>query len=146
VTYILTLLAKLKNASIEEQERQKKALLELVAGESQLRSKRELIEKFIQENLPLIEDSDLIPDVFEEFWDIERRSALEQMCIDENLKRDQVEGVIGNYLFTEKAPLRDNIISLLQNRPALSDRATTAERVTAKIVNFVETFISGVIR
>lgn len=146
VTYILKLFAKLKNATVEEQERQKNALLELVAGESQLRSKKELIEKFIQQNLPLIEDTDMIPEAFEEFWDEERKAALDSLCVDEYLNRSGIEQVIGNYLFTEKAPLRENIISLLQKRPSLSERASTAERVTLKIKNFVETFINGINR
>lgn len=146
VTYILKLLAKLKNASLEEQERQKKALIELIAGDSKLRSKRELIEKFIQQNLPLIDDVENIPDAFDEFWDIERREALTAMCNEEKLKQNNVQKVIGQYLFTEKTPLRDEIIALMEVRPALKERATTAERVTTKILDFVETFINGINR
>src|SRR5690606_17777583 len=61
VTYILKLLAKLKDAKPEEKESQEKSLVELVAGNAKLRSKRELIEKFIRENMPAISDPDEIP-------------------------------------------------------------------------------------
>lgn len=51
--------------------------------------------------------------------------------------------VIGNYLFTNKTPLRDEIIATMQQRPSLKESASTTERITNKIINFVETFISG---
>ncbi|MBO6532211.1 MAG: type I restriction endonuclease subunit R [Muricauda sp.] len=144
VAYILKLLAKLKDAAPEEQEKQKKALIEIVAGDAQLRSKRELIEKFIQENLPHISDSDDIPDEFESYWNEERKEAMNQLSKEENLDKKQLQEVIGKYIFTEKKPLRDDVIGLMNERPALKERATVAERVTQKIITFVETFISGI--
>ncbi|MDN6310343.1 MAG: type I restriction endonuclease subunit R [Psychroflexus sp.] len=146
VAYILKLLAKLKNADAEEQERQKKAILELMSGDTQMRSKRELIERFIQENLPQIDDSDDIPDEFANYWSKERVAAIENLSKEENLDAEKLQEVIGNYLFTEKKPLRDEIIGMLKERPSLKDRKTIAERVTEKIVGFVETFISGITR
>jgi type I restriction enzyme R subunit len=68
VTYIIKLLARLKQAKTTEAQKQKKAIMDLLGGEVTLRSKRELIEKFIQENLPKIDDADNIPDEFERFW------------------------------------------------------------------------------
>ena len=65
VVYILKLLANLKDNP--DKERRHAEIVKLIAGETQLRSKRELIEKFIRENLPAIEDSDAIPDAFERF-------------------------------------------------------------------------------
>ena len=146
VTYILKLLAKLKDADAEEQDRQKKAILELLAGDAQMRSKRELIERFIQENLPHIEDSDNVPDEFANYWSIERLSAIENLSNEENLNSEKLQEVIGNYLFTEKKPLRDEIIGMLNEKPSLKERKTIAERVTEKIIGFVETFISGITR
>ncbi|MDN6342073.1 MAG: type I restriction endonuclease subunit R [Lactococcus lactis] len=146
VAYILKLLAKLKNADAEEQERQKKAILELMSGDTQMRSKRELIERFIQENLPQIDDSDDIPDEFANYWSKERVAAIENLSKEENLDAEKLQEVIGNYLFTEKKPLRDEIIGMLKERPSLKYRKTIAERVTEKIVGFVDTFISGITR
>lgn len=146
VTYILKLLTKLKDADAEEQDRQKKAILELLAGDAQMRSKRELIERFIQENLPHIEDSDNVPDEFANYWSIERLAAIENLSNEENLNSEKLQEVIGNYLFTEKKPLRDEIIGMLNEKPSLKERKTIAERVTEKIIGFVETFISGITR
>ena len=146
VAYILKLLAKLKDATEEEQEQQKKAILEMMTGDAQMRSKRELIERFIQENIPVIEDSDNIPEEFENYWSKERLLALEKLSKEENLDSEKLQAVIGNYLFTEKKPLRDEIIGMLNKRPSLKERKTVAERVTEKILGFVETFINGITR
>ncbi|MBE9468335.1 MAG: type I restriction endonuclease subunit R [Bacteroidetes bacterium] len=146
VAYILKLLAKLKDASEEEHENQKKAIIELMAGDARMRSKRELIERFIQENLPEIDDSDNIPEEFENYWNQERLLAIAKLSKEENLDSEKLQEVIGNYLFTEKKPLRDEIIGMLNKRPSLKERKTIAERVTAKILGFVETFINGIAR
>ena len=146
VAYILKLLAKLKDSTEDEQEKQKKAILEIMSGDAQMRSKRELIERFIQENLPHIDDSDNIPEEFENYWSKERLLAVEKLSKDENLDAEKLQEVIGNYLFTEKQPLRDEIIGMMNKRPSLKERKTVAERVTIKILGFVETFINGITR
>ena len=146
VAYILKLLAKLKDAPEEEQQKQKQSILEIMTGDAKMRSKRELIERFILENLPLIEDSDDIQDEFESYWSKERLLAIEKLSQEENLDAEKLQEVIGNYMFTEKKPLRDDIIGMMNNRPSLRERKTVAERVTSKIIGFVETFINGVSR
>uniref|UniRef100_UPI0032177523 type I restriction endonuclease subunit R n=1 Tax=uncultured Draconibacterium sp. TaxID=1573823 RepID=UPI0032177523 len=144
VAYILKLLAKLKDATPEEQEKQRKSILDTIAGDTQLRSKRELIEKFIQHNLPNIEDSDDIPDEFHTFWNKERDNAIVTLSQEENLDSEKLEKMIGNYLFTEKLPLRDEVIGVMKTRPSLKERKVKAERVTNKVLHFVDTFISGI--
>ncbi|MCE7058126.1 type I restriction endonuclease subunit R [Algoriphagus sp. AGSA1] len=144
VSYILKLLANLKDAAPEDQEKQKKAIVELIVGESQLRSKRELIEKFINQTLPVIEDSEDIPEEFLNFWTKERIEALKKLSAEEGLDTDKLEQVIGDFIYTEKEPLRDDIIGMLNSRPGLKERKTIAERVKSKIMDFVETFINGV--
>ncbi len=144
VSYILKLLAKLKDAAPEDREKQQKAIVDLMVGESQLRSKKELIEKFIRENLPTIADSEDIPDEFASFWNTERVEALKTLSEEEALDSSKLEHMIGNFLYTEKEPLRDEIIDLMKSRPGLKERKSTAERVKNKIIGFVETFISGI--
>lgn len=78
------------------------------------------------------------------FWNVERGRALEKLSEKENLSAEKLEKVIGDYLFTEKKPLRDEVISMMKTRPALKDRAPASERITTKILYFVETFISGI--
>jgi len=144
VAYILKLLAKLKDSTEEEKDKQRKTILEIIAGDTQLRSKRELIEKFIQENLPLIEDSDDIPDKFYDFLNDERLLAIESLSKEENIDSEKLQKLIGDYLFTEKTPLRDDVIEALNQRPILKERGKTAERIIAKIMDFVDAFINGI--
>ncbi|MPQ46993.1 HsdR family type I site-specific deoxyribonuclease [Marinifilum sp. N1E240] len=144
VAYILRLLADLKDKKPEEQEKEKQRIVDIIAGDTQLRSKKELIERFILENLPHIEDADDISDEFEVYVNKERIKAIKAMSEEENLDSNKLERLIGDYLFTEKQPLRDDVISMMNNRPALKERRSTAERITSKIVKFVETFISGI--
>ncbi|NDK56821.1 type I restriction endonuclease subunit R [Pontibacter fetidus] len=143
VAYILKLLAKLNTASEEDKERQKKAILDTLTGEATLRSKRELIRKFIEENLPRIEDIDDIPEQFENFWAREQMAAFEKMSKEEQLDPVKLQAVLGNYLFTERTPLRDEVLGMLPAKPKLLERKPIAERITAKMLSFVETFISG---
>lgn len=143
VTYILKLLARLKDSTKEEQEKQKKVILDVIAGENHLRSKRQLIEKFIHENIPNIEDSNDIADEFYVFWDDERKKALEVLTKEEDLDFDKIQKLIGNYLYTEKEPLRDNLIESMNYRPVLKERRIIAERISSKIRKYLETFIEG---
>ena len=76
----------------------------------------------------------------------ERLLAIEKLSENEDLDSEKLQEVIGNYLFTEKKPLRDEIIGMLNKRPSLKERKTVAERVTEKILRFVETFINGITR
>jgi type I restriction enzyme R subunit len=146
VAYILKLLAKLKDAPPEDKEKQEKIIYDLIAGETQLRSKRELIERFINQHLPHIEDPGDIPDEFANFIGKEKLIAIKELSEQEDLNPDKLEKVIGNYLFTEKMPLRDEIVAIMNQRPSLKERKTKSERVTSKILKFVETFINGISR
>jgi type I restriction enzyme R subunit len=142
VAYILKLLANLKG---HDQEQRRKEIVDLIAGEPHLRSKRELIEKFINENLPLIDDTDDIPEAFDRFWTEEQISAFRKLCDEENLSTEKVEKTIESYLFAEREPLRDEVLDLIAGpRPTVLERKKVGDRILSKIMRFVETFISGV--
>jgi len=143
VAYILILLANLKDG--KDKEKKQKEIIDMIAGEAHLRSKRELIERFIKENLPAIEDADTIPDEFEKYWNEEQLAAFQKLCAEENLSNDKVEKVIADYLFSEREPLRDEVLDLIEGaKPSVLHRKTTGERILAKIKGFVDTFINGI--
>ena len=54
-----------------------------------------------------------------------------------------MQALIDDYLFTEREPLRDDIVNVLQEKPKILERKTIVERVIAKMKAFVETFIEG---
>ncbi|NEW60239.1 type I restriction endonuclease subunit R, partial [Sulfurovum sp. bin170] len=80
VSYILMLLGRLKDAKEEDKKAQKEHISNIINGDASLRSKRELIEKFINENLMSIEDSESIADEFEKFWEVERERGFDELC------------------------------------------------------------------
>lgn len=144
VSYILQLLAKLKNAKKKDQESQRNTIIDLLGGDAKLRSKKELIEKFILENLPNIQDSDAIKDEFSAFWEKEQQDAYFKLCQEEQLDPDKITDIIGDYLFTERQPMSEDIVKALKTKPKILERKTIVERVTAKLMAFIETFIEGV--
>ncbi|MDF0718366.1 type I restriction endonuclease subunit R [Muricauda sp. 334s03] len=144
VTYILKLLAALKDAKKSEQEAKKKEIVDILSGEANLRSKRELIEKFIQDNLPHIEDSDNIPQEFEKFWTEEQKKAFETFVKEENLSSERTQKLIEDYLYAEREPLRDELLNLIEgDKPSVLKRKTIGDRLLKKVINFVDTFING---
>ncbi|MCG2461968.1 type I restriction endonuclease subunit R [Flavobacteriaceae bacterium F89] len=144
VSYILKLLADLKGTKKAEQEAKRKEIVDLLTGEANLRSKRELIEKFILENLPVIEDSDEIPQEFDKFWTAEQQKAFEEFVKEENLSSEKTQKLIENYLYAEREPLRDELLDLINGaKPSVLKRKTIGDRILSKVVNFVETFING---
>ena len=145
VQYILTLLAKLYGADAEEAPKLRKLILDTVAGDIELRSKRELIEKFIEQNLPKMSDAAEIPETFESFWETERVAAFDQLCKEEQLDADKLKKVIDRYVYTGKEPLPDpDIIELINHPLKLAERGPTRKRVLEKVVDFVSTFIRGI--
>ncbi|WP_271405472.1 type I restriction endonuclease subunit R [Tenacibaculum soleae] len=144
VTYILKLLASLKDVKKSEQEAKKKEVVDLLTGEANLRSKRELIEKFIEDNLPAIDDSETIPQEFEKFWSKEQQKAFEVFVKEENLSSDKTQKLIEDYLYAEREPLRDELLDLIEgDKPNVLKRKSIGDRILNKMVNFVETFING---
>ncbi|MCM4161285.1 deoxyribonuclease HsdR [Antarcticibacterium sp. W02-3] len=144
VAYILKLLAGLKQAKGKNAAQQKKQILDMLAGDVELRSKRELIEKFIEEHLPKITDIDSIPDEFEQYWSDQRVLALGNLCEEENLDKAQFKSLIDAYIYNEHEPLRDEIFKCLDNRPSVLKAREIGERIINKMKVFVEVFVRGV--
>ncbi len=144
VSYILKLLAKLQpTADIASAAEQKKQILDLLAGDVKLRSKRELIEKFINEQLPKITDADKVLDEFEKFWSDEKVLALGKICDEEGLDQAQFSALIEAYIYSEQEPLREDIFKCLGNRPSILKAREIGERIIGKMKDYVELFIEG---
>ncbi|WP_353088362.1 type I restriction endonuclease subunit R [Flavobacterium sp.] len=145
VAYILQLLMKLKTDNKKDAVKTEADILNLLSGEAELRSKRELIERFIKENLPIIEDSETIPQEFDKFWSEEQVKAFNKIVTEENLSPERTEQLIENYLFSEQEPLRDEVLDLIEGaKPTILERKKTGDRILDKIVTFVKTFVSGI--
>jgi type I restriction enzyme R subunit len=143
VAYILNLLMNLGKLKPEEAQQRKKEIIELLAGEANLRSKRALIQAFIDNNLPSIKPDEDIVNVFEQFWTAQKIEALHTLCDEEKIKPAELEKLIKNYLFANRLPLGQDIINSLEFQPKILERKTIIERVADKIKAFIDTFIEG---
>lgn len=144
VTYILKLLAKLKGAKDEEKTRQRKSISDIISGDPKLRSKKELIDEFIDENLVHVTDGDDIPEAFLAFIAQKQSTALLELCASEKLDPEKFSALLENHLFTGRIPLDDEIVSCLTFAPRLLERLQIVARIKQKISDFVETYINGI--
>jgi type I restriction enzyme R subunit len=144
VRYILALLAIYHGVSDREKEKIRKQIADLLGSELELRSKRELILEFIDKNMPNISDADLIGDEFDEFWTQKQREAFERLCREEGIKAEDLQQIIADYLFTEQKPMPDVIVRMLERKPKVLERRPIIERITQKILSFVDVFINGI--
>mgnify|MGYP000933826282 FL=1 len=147
VTYIIQLLIKLKSKNNKGSVASERDIINLLNTEVTLRSKRELIERFISDNLPDINDANDITSEFENFWDKEKQIAFDKMVSEENLSSERTEKLIEDYLFAERTPLRDEVLELIEGeKPSLLQRKKSGDRILQRIMDFVETFIDGMMR
>ncbi|MFA9191609.1 type I restriction endonuclease subunit R [Flavobacterium sp. FZUC8N2.13] len=144
VAYIIKLLAQLKSEKTPTAAAaQKKAIIDLLGGDIQLRSKRELIQKFIDENMPNIKDVDSIEDEFEKYWQDQKVLALGKLCEEEHLDKAQFKSLIDAYIYSGREPIKDEVFQCLDNRPSILQARTIGDRIIAKMKEFVEVFVKG---
>jgi type I restriction enzyme, R subunit len=151
VSYIIHLLILLKQKMQKEISATEKEILDgeneimlALNNEISLRSKRELIAQFIKENLPSISSAKDVEEAFGAYWELEQQKAFDKLVADENMSAERTKKLIENYLFTEREPLRDELLGLLEgNKPSLLQRKAVSERILGRIISFVETFIHG---
>jgi type I restriction enzyme, R subunit len=144
VAYIIQLLIKLKGKKKKDTTQAEQEIFNLLSTETTLRSKRELIEKFIKENLPSITDSDEITSEFDKFWGKEQQAAFTKLVEEEKLSPSKTEKLIEDYLFAEREPLRNEVLELLEGeKPSLLQRKKLGDRILKRLMDFVETFING---
>lgn len=139
VAYILKLLAKYKDSTEDEKQRQRDNISNILTNNPQLRSKKELIEKFINENLYSINEDD-IEDEFDKFWEKQKDQAYKELCSEENLDCKEVRKVVDKYIYEQRVPLKDEIVNTLKVKPKLLERQKIIPRVLNKIITFVEKF------
>ena len=139
VAYILRLLAQYRETDTAKHAEYKKSIINIIAGQEHLRSKRELIEEFIDSHLMGIAVDD-IDDEFERFWEEQKVGEFGTLCKDEGLHEEEVRAVVETYLYDQRKPLADDIAKTLQSKPKLLERKTIIPRVLDKIMEHIEKF------
>ncbi len=144
VDYILKLVGRLVGANDDEKREIMKAIGTALAGDAKLRSKRELIEKFIKGTVPKIESSDDVEDSFAEFWNTERQNALKRIVESEGLNEQRLESLVERYIFTNRTPKKTDFGAVLVRKPSILERDTILSRIRRKFTEFIETFVDDV--
>lgn len=143
--YILRLIIALVGIAdgAEKDKRTKDLLKKVETGVSSsgvpMKKKKDLIEKFIAENLPHIQKNSDVEKEFEIFWDKEKRSAMTEIIDSESIDPSAFESIIAHYLYTDRLPRREEILKLKEG-VKLTERTTVFENMKKRIIDFVERF------
>lgn len=139
--YIIMLIAGLRDISSEKiREKKKEDILKLFDRDVRLRKKKELIEEFINDNLPKIKENDSVEKVFEEYWNKKRSAEIENLAKSENIELNRLNELIADLLYTGKMPKRQEIINLLSEKPKFSEREGIIQKVKQTIERLLDVF------
>lgn len=139
--YIILLIAGLKNISNDMiREKKTEDILKIFDRDARLRKKKDLIKKFIDENLPRIAKADDVEKSFSEFWASERSETLKKLAKEENIPTENLEKLIGEYLYTQKLPREQDIADMLPEQPRIMERRGIISRIKSAIENIVDMF------
>ena len=139
--YIIRLIAGLKNISSEAVRGKKtEEILHIFDRDVKLRKKKDLIRKFIEENLPKIGKAGDVEKAFREFWESERAESLKNVATAEHIPVERFEKLIGEYLYTERLPRGQDIVDLMPKPPRILERQGIIDRIKNAIESIVDIF------
>lgn len=144
VAYIILLLTEwLKTGGNGKKgERIKKQIDDYLSGEIQLRSKRQLIEQFIEESLIGL-SPDGVAEEFDAYWARQKEAAINALCESEKINKEKLEQLLKEYQFTLREPRSEELIGILESKPKILERKLTLTRLGNAISKFIDTFIEG---
>ncbi len=139
--YIIMLIAGLKNIT-SDRLREKKAedILRMFDRDVKLRKKKDLIKKFIEENLPKIDKAESVEKAFGEFWANERSKVLRDLASEENIPVENIEELVGEYLYTQKLPKDQEVADILPAGTKFLKQQGLIDRIKGVIEKIVDVF------
>lgn len=144
VGYILTLLQMAVNAETDEQRKKYEAQVhDLIGGDVSLHDKQDLIQKFIEENMPKMINGQSVQTAFAKFWDIEKEQAYQHFCEQENLKPEVLKLVLDNYEFNQRLPRKEEMKELPNFKVKLFERDNVLTNLMVKTRQLIEKFYVG---
>jgi len=144
VDYILRSLKMLVSATDEDKDSIIKSVFNSLNSEPELRSKKDLIEKFINSNIPDITDPDAVEEEFDKFWSAEREAAFKKFCEDEGLMPEKMQALIDDYMYSNRKPLGSDFSVVLSAQPKIRDRKPLLDRISMRFNDFIATFFEKV--
>ena len=138
INYIMMLLNELDSTK-ESYVKNIEFILKTIEDSEELRSKKLLIEKFINESITNIPDGKDLETEFEEFLITERTKAIAKFVKKEELYEDKVEETMTKYIFTKKININD-IKKIFKGKPKLREKRIKILMVENGIKSIVEVF------
>lgn len=144
VGYILTLLQMAVNAETDEQRKKYEAQVhDLIGSDVSLHDKQDLIQKFIEENIPKMINGQSVQTAFAQFWDVQKEQAYQHFCEQENLKPEAMKQVLDNYEFNQRLPRKEEMKELPNFKVKLFERDNVLTNLLAKTRQLIEKFYVG---
>ena len=144
VGYILTLLQMAVNAETDEQRKKYEAQVhDLIGSDISLHDKQDLIQKFIEENMPKMINGQSVQVAFAQFWDAEKEQAYQHFCEQENLKPEAMKQVLDNYEFNKRLPRKEELKDLPNFKVKLFERDGVLTNLFVKTRQLIERFYVG---
>ena len=136
-SYIIKLLISL-NRSAPGFLKDKEFILKVMDGSEDLRDKRALVKKFIEENLP--EDTEHTEEAFDSYLDKEKEHELDLLIKQEFLDRDIIFSVAEEYEYSNKLH-RKVVKSALTKELKFTERKKTITRITDAIKKITQKYM-----
>nr|WP_309596992.1 type I restriction endonuclease subunit R [Moraxella osloensis] len=144
VGYIVKLLQLAKDSKDKNQQQQyRKQVQDILNNDITLYDKQELIQKFIDENLPTMPNGQTVEEAFKNFWDVEKEAAYQKICVEENLKVETMQKVIQNYEYTKRLPRKDELKDLPNYKVGLFQRENVLSNLLNKTHQLINRFYMG---
>ncbi|MFW1858005.1 type I restriction endonuclease subunit R [Acinetobacter defluvii] len=144
VGYIINLLQLVMNSDDDATRKKYEAQIhDLISSDISLHDKQDLIQKFIEENMPKMINGQSVQEAFSAFWDVERENAYQRLCTEENLKPEAMKTVLNNYEFTKRLPRQEELKDLPNFKVGIFKRESVFSDLMNKTRQFIEKFYLG---
>ncbi|WP_180051501.1 type I restriction endonuclease subunit R [Acinetobacter sp. YH12211] len=145
VGYIINLLQLVVDTDSEDKRQKYQAqIYDLISSDISLHDKQDLIQKFIEENMPKMINGQSVQTAFAAFWDAEKEQAYQHLCKEENLKPEAMKQVLEHYEFTKRLPRKEELKDLPNYKVKLFERENVFSNLLVKTRQLIEKFYVGI--
>ena len=143
VDYIIELLGKMVSSDVESKEKLKEKLLQQITNDIKQHSKRELIQRFIEEQLVHIDNPMSIADALEDFFADEREKALFKLSTQYAVQPEQLGEVIDKYVWLGQEVPKDAMTNLLKGKHSYMQTRKLSTILSEAVNDYAETYYTG---
>ena len=117
-------------------------ILKTMENSPVLRNKKELLERFIQENREILtfESKEDVEDGLAEFLKKEKEKAIQDMIVEEELKAESVNNIIEKCEFTSRTADYEDVRNSFIKKPSILKLKPRIETIQHKIENILDKF------